>query len=287
MSAPTAPQTSIVVTAYNAERYVGACVRAALAQTFRDIEVLVLDDGSTDRTAEICAAIDDPRLRYMRRPRLGRVHALNEAVAAARAPFIAINDADDLSLPHRVQYTLDALRSCPDVAFVGTGYIPTEVFCESIAAATPAATGSESPIIWPSRAQVYRRNLFVNSTIMYPKTTWQRIGGYDESLTNSEDYDFQLRALQVGAAMLLPGRTVLWYTNPHGYFKQKRRREHHQVVGAIRRRAHRILGLSTWLKLYHPAWIVAQHCPQLVAVVKRLGNGRRGPLPTASRMRTP
>jgi len=273
MTVAARPAVSVIITAYNAERYIAACVRAALNQTCSDIELLVLDDGSTDRTGEICGAVTDPRLRYLRRAHIGRCRALNEAVAAARGTHIAINDADDLSLPHRVQYSLSFLHAHPGTAYVGAGFVGTEVFQEVIPASIIAAAAErdDARVLWPSRAALYRRNLFNNSTLMYPKSTWERIGGYDETLTNSEDYDFYLRALQCGPAALLPGRTVLWYTNPDGFFKQKSKREHLRTIGIIKRRAHRLLDLPVWMRLYHPAWLVGfeltQRYPGLVDVV--------------------
>jgi hypothetical protein len=205
-----------------------------------------------------------------------------------RGTYIAINDADDLSLPHRVQYTLDFLRSHPEVAFAGTGFVVTEVFRDSIAPpGTPSRSDRETATVWPSKQAVYRQNLFINSTLMYPKAIWQRIGGYDEGLTNSEDYDFQLRALQYGQAALLPEKTVLWYTNPHGFFKLKSKREHQRTIGIIKRRAHRLLGLPLWLKLYHPAWLVAQRYPRIVEALTGVSSQARRPLRKSSPARSP
>jgi glycosyltransferase involved in cell wall biosynthesis len=278
MSAP--PVVSFVVTAYNAERYIGPCVRAALGQTLSDIEVVVLDDGSTDRTADICSEVADPRFRYLPRAHIGRCRALNQAVADARGTYIAINDADDLSLPHRAEYSAGFLRAHPGTAYVGTGFLRTETFGELAPSHIRAAVVSDSTAQpeWPSRSALFRRNLFNNSTLMYPKRTWEKIGGYDEALTNSEDYDFYLRALQCGPAALLSAETVLWYTNPHGFFKQKSKEEHLRALRTIKCRAHELLELPLWMKVYHPLWRVGfeltQRCPGLIEVVRRLR--RRG-----------
>jgi len=273
VSAAIAPAVSIVITTYNAATYIGACVRAALAQSCPDIEVLVLDDGSTDDTGEICRGFSDPRLRCLPRIHIGRCRALNEAVSAARGTYIAINDADDLSLPHRIEYCLGFLRAHTCAAYVGTSFLATEVFHDHIPdhVLASAACADAAETFWPSRAALFRRNLFNNSTLMYPKSTWERVGGYDEGLSNSEDYDFYLRAMQCGPAALLPGRTVLWYTNPHGFFKQKSRHEHLRTVSFIKRRAHRLLELPVWMKLYHPAWRIGleltRRYPGLIDVV--------------------
>jgi glycosyltransferase involved in cell wall biosynthesis len=267
------PKVSVVITAYNAERYIHASVTAALAQTYSNFEVVVVDDGSSDRTDEICAAINDRRVRYLHRKRLGRARALNEGIAAAEGDYIAINDADDLSLPHRLECSMDFARLHPDLAFLGTEYIRTTDFHEQI---PPEALSTCREVVpdqvwWLSPKTVYRRNVFVNSTLLYPKSIWQRVGGYDERLPLSEDYDFQLRALQYGTAAILPCRTVIWYANPGSYFKHKSRREQLEAIKFIRRRAHRLLNLPPLLRFYHPIWRMTSGCthafPPLLTVV--------------------
>jgi glycosyltransferase involved in cell wall biosynthesis len=277
------PMVSIVITAYNAERFIGACIRAALAQTYPDFEVIVVDDGSTDRTAAISRGISDTRLRVLTWGRLGRPRALNAGIAAAKGDYIAIDDADDLCLPHRLQYSMAFLRNHPDVAYLGTRFAETEAFLDAVPEPliAEAAWGDVERPVWPSRSDLYRRNLFNNSTLMYPKSTWTRIGGYDEELSNSEDYDFYLRALQCGPAVLLPGRTVLWYTNPNGFFKQKSRREHFAALRVIKGRAHRLLHLPLWLRWYQPLWELGYHAARRYPGLLALANGaRRNPGPT-------
>jgi glycosyltransferase involved in cell wall biosynthesis len=271
------PKISVVITAYNAERYIHASVSAALAQTYSNFEVIVVDDGSSDRTDKICAAINDRRLRYFHRERLRRARALNEGIAASEGDYIAINDADDLSLPHRLEYSMDFARLHPDLAFLGTEYIRTTSFHDQIPAEAQSTSGGALPdrIRWLRPTTVYRRNVFVNSTLFYPKSTWRRIGGYDERLPLSEDYDFQLRALQCGLAAVLPGQTVIWYANPTSYFKQKSRREQVETLKFIRRRAHRLLKLPYWLRFYHPIWVVASGCTRAVPSLLGVVNGTR------------
>src|SRR5262249_25775831 len=126
------PQVSIVITAYNAERYIGACINAALGQTYPNFEVLVVDDGSTDNTADICRAVTDPRFRYLTWGRAGRPKALNAGIAAAKGEYIAINDADDLSFPYRLQCAMEFYQRHPDVAIIGTAYYETDHFLSRI-----------------------------------------------------------------------------------------------------------------------------------------------------------
>ncbi len=264
------------MTAYNAERYIEASVNAALAQDYPDFELVVVNDGSTDGTERILCAFHDQRLRYFNGGRIGRTRALNAAIAESTGEYIAINDADDLSLPHRLRYTIRFFQSHRDAAIVGTGFLETTVFLSSIpqALSVQSESADDGPVVWPSRAALYRRNVFYHSTLMYSKHVWERIGGYDENLTINEDYDFYLRALQYGPAAMLPGRTVLWYTNPDGFFKRKSKREYLGALRFIRSRAHGLLGLPGWLRWYPRLWELGFHAadryPSLLDAVKAL-----------------
>lgn len=272
------PMVSIVITVYNAERFIGACIKAALTQTYPNFEVLVVDDGSTDGTGQICRSISDPRLRYLTWGRLGRPKALNGGIAEAKGEYIAINDADDLSLPNRLQFVMEFVQMHANVALIGTEYYETAEFLEDIPRSIVDGafpTHDPKPPVWLSRSMIFRKNPFVNSTIVYPRTTWERIGGYDENLSITEDYDFDLRALQYGSAVLLPARTVLWFTNPTSFFKQKSKQEDLRALRLIKRRAHRLLNLPLWLRWYQPLWEMGFHATRRYPSLLSVTNGVR------------
>src|SRR5947208_11205951 len=117
------PLVSVVMPVYNGERFVVEAVRSILAQTFRDFECIVVDDGSTDRTPELLAIeqTGDPRLVVHRQPsNMGFRMALNTGCALARGEFIARMDADDVSLPTRLERQVAFLRANPRVGAVGS-----------------------------------------------------------------------------------------------------------------------------------------------------------------------
>src|SRR5450755_2097977 len=93
------PEFSVVVPADNAAGTISSAVRSVLAQTQPDLEVIVVDDGSTDATAEIVAGIEDSRVRVISQDNRGLPAARNAGVAAARGTYIALLDSDDLYLP--------------------------------------------------------------------------------------------------------------------------------------------------------------------------------------------
>jgi len=95
------PTVSVVIPAYNAERYIGETLESVLAQTYRDFEVVVVDDGSTDGTREIVRGYGEP-VRLVEQPNSGPAAARNRGVREARGEFIAFIDADDLWLPEKL-----------------------------------------------------------------------------------------------------------------------------------------------------------------------------------------
>src|SRR5690349_19913154 len=108
------PLVSVVIPVYNGERFVVEAVLSILAQTFRDLECIVVDDGSTDRTPELLAIeqTGDPRLVVHRQPtNMGFRAALNTGCALARGELVARMDADDVSLPNRLERQVQFLRA--------------------------------------------------------------------------------------------------------------------------------------------------------------------------------
>ncbi|BCB84828.1 glycosyltransferase family A protein [Phytohabitans suffuscus] len=107
---------------YNAADYIAAAIGSVLRQTYQDLELLVVDDGSTDRTEAVVAAITDRRLRVLPRPRGGIVAALNAGIGAARGELLARMDADDIMTPDRLARQVAYLDRRPGVVACGTDY---------------------------------------------------------------------------------------------------------------------------------------------------------------------
>ena len=113
------PFFSVLLPAFNAKAHVGAAIRDILAQTFRDFELLVVDDGSTDGTSECVETFSDPRLRLIRLPaNQGLVAALNAGLHEARGKWIARQDADDRSRRDRLAKQARLLSENPDAVLV-------------------------------------------------------------------------------------------------------------------------------------------------------------------------
>jgi glycosyltransferase involved in cell wall biosynthesis len=192
----SSPRVSVVIPTHNRGNIVGRAVRSALEQTLSDIEVIVVDDGSTDDTADVLSELDEPRLRTVHLPLKGGVaHARNVGIAQARAEWVALLDDDDEWLPRKLESQIERADATND-ARVGA------VYC-SLKFITPE--GEESPFAEArlSEGQILREllwpgQLVTPSTFLLKRRALFEVGGFDESFEAAEDRDCWLRLASAG-----------------------------------------------------------------------------------------
>ena len=189
----TAPLVSVVMPVYNGERFVVEAVRSILAQTFRDFECLVVDDGSTDRTPELLAAEQarDPRLVVHRQPsNLGFRTALTTGCALARGELIARMDADDISLPTRLERQVAFLQEHPTVGVVGSAIqFVDDRGVRGRIKSYPIGGGLTSVTRVTTRSRVLFFNSLVHPSVMLRRAVLEAAGGYPTGCTGgTEDY---------------------------------------------------------------------------------------------------
>lgn len=115
------PQVAVIIPVRNGEHFIAQAIDSILSQTLADLEILVVDDASTDRTTEIIQSYTDPRLRVLSNPqRMGVSASRNRAMAETRSPYVAFLDADDVSYPERLAKQIAFLESHPNVVIVGS-----------------------------------------------------------------------------------------------------------------------------------------------------------------------
>jgi GT2 family glycosyltransferase len=184
-----APRVSVLLPTYERARYVEESVDSVLRQSFADLELIVVDDGSTDDTADRLSRIADPRLRYVRRDHGGAAAALNSGLGLARGEYVARNDSDDVWLPHLLATAVAVLDADPHVGLVyGRG--------ESIDGAGTRSGGMKGfPLKFPRDA--FRSLLYADYTVsvasVVRRACLDRVGPWDESLLLCEDWDLALR----------------------------------------------------------------------------------------------
>ncbi|WP_284010719.1 glycosyltransferase family 2 protein [Haloarcula pelagica] len=206
MTGADRPRVSVVVPTYNRADTVGRAVESALAQTVTDIEVVVVDDGSTDDTAAVVTGIDDERVRYLAHERnRGRSAARNTGIEAARGEYVAFLDSDDRWLPGKLDRQLAELSRRPP-EWIG-------VYCEFL---TPKPSALGRLVDWLSREvfatpraleggrELAREILTVNvlmgpgSTLLVEREALRATDGFDEELVDHEDWDLVLQLLDHG-----------------------------------------------------------------------------------------
>ncbi len=180
---------SVVIPAYNVEKYVLPAVRSALAQEVGSMEVIVVDDGSTDATAEVVTAIRDERLRLIRQANRGLAGARNTGIKNSLGKYIAFLDGDDVWFPHKIRKQVELMESDATLGFTYTysAYINER--------------GQRSGQLWitsvrnPSYIDLIKRNHVLASSVMARKDGVLQAGLFNENLRACEDQEFLVRLL--------------------------------------------------------------------------------------------
>ena len=180
---------SVIIPSYNRAHLIGDSIRSVLAQTYTNLEVIVVDDGSTDNTEEVIAAISDPRLRYIRQPNRGRSNARNHALSLAGGKYITFLDSDDLYLPNKIELQVAYLKSHP-----GVGMVYTSAHCINDQGEMLAYKyiASVSGFIYESIA-FFTPVTITLPTVMTYKAIMDHVGSFDENLHRFEDTDMWRR----------------------------------------------------------------------------------------------
>ena len=176
-------KVTVLMPAYNAGKYIREAITSVLEQTYRDFELLIINDGSTDDTISQVLAFNDPRIILVNKEHGGIAAALNTGLRLADTPFIARFDADDICLPQRLEKQLNFLEDHPDYVLVGSD-------AEYILENGDFLFGFQC--IAHSNEEV-QNNLyvycpFIHSSVMYRRDEVIKAGGYDVHAHTFEDY---------------------------------------------------------------------------------------------------
>jgi glycosyltransferase involved in cell wall biosynthesis len=181
------PKVSVIIPCYNQGQYLHEAIDSVLGQTFADLEIIVVDDGSTDpATREILGALDRPATKLLRRENGGLSAARNSGIAAAQGRYILPLDCDDRVAPDYIRQALAAFASDPRRGIV---------YCRAEKFGAEQGSWRLPPF---GRFRMALGNVIFCSAL-YRRDDWERVGGYDESLQRGwEDWDFWLALLELG-----------------------------------------------------------------------------------------
>jgi glycosyltransferase involved in cell wall biosynthesis len=186
----TSPLVSVVMTVYNGERYLKEAVESILNQTFRDLEFIIIDDGSTDSTPAILAhyqEIDD-RIRVYHQENRGIVASRNAGCHLAKGGYIAVMDADDVSLPERLERQVQCLNTHPDIGILGTWM--KVIDRNGVTKNTVDLPTTPALIEWC----LLFGCCMAQASVMMRRDVIERLNFYSSEATYAEDYELWSRA---------------------------------------------------------------------------------------------
>jgi len=179
------PKISVIMSVYNGERYLREAIDSILNQTFPNFEFIIVNDAATDSSLKIIQSYHDKRIRVIENEEnIGLTKSLNKAIKQARGKYIARQDADDISLPHRFLEQLSYLERRPEVALLGTSVYHIDEQGKVLGRViVPIKPGNK----------LLKENQFNHGSTIFKKNVVVKLGGYNSILRYSQDYELWLR----------------------------------------------------------------------------------------------
>lgn len=243
------PRVSVIMPVHNTARYLDEAIHSVLDQSLRELELIAIDDGSTDDSRARIAAIEDPRIRLLHNEKAGGPsRARNQGINAARAPYIAFLDSDDVMAPGNLQSVVRALDAAPGavIAFGDLKRIDLEgrELVRSVLAGYEALTRvPKRPLLgtWFAIAGrdfgrgLLEENFIGTGSVVVRKSALDRTGAFDEGLFNSEDRDLWFRLARQGDALLSTDIRYLYRLNPASISHRTGERNARNRIEVLRR----------------------------------------------------
>ena len=199
------PTISVVVPVYNAERTILETIASVQEQTFSDFEVIVINDGSTDRTLELLNTVQEPRLKVFSYSNGGLPVARNRGISQATGEFISFIDADDLWTPDKLELQLAALQQHPEA---GVAYSWTCNMSEKGESFEPGQSVSFEGNVYP---QLLLGNFISSgSNCLIRREAIASVGEFDPTLKSCEDWEFYLRLAARWSFVVVPKLQILY-----------------------------------------------------------------------------
>jgi Glycosyl transferase family 2 len=223
------PLISVLVPVFNGMPYLPETIESIRAQTFENFELIALDDGSTDASAEYLSTVADGRLRVERLQRGGLSAALNHGLQIAQAPIVARIDADDVALPDRFRLQFDYLEQHPGCLALG---------CQSLHVNERGEAVGEGR--YPTTDAAIRWEALFRSPVLHPGSMYRGdvvrdVGGYRKEFDVAEDYDLWTRLLRRGTLGNLPQQLLRYRVHARSVcsvHKEKQVRQGARIAGA-------------------------------------------------------
>jgi len=214
------PEVSVIMSVYNGEKYLLESINSILAQTFNNLEFIIVNDASTDSTAKILEGIHDPRIRvFTNEINIGLTKSLNRALRQCRSDFVARMDADDISLPERLAKQYAFLKQNSAYGLVGTqSYVLVGEKKFSFLARLPEAHEHITQALKGG-------NVFYHGSVMIRKSMFAAINYYNEEFYYAQDYDAWFRLSETSNVANLPDILYVWRNAKEGISNVKKKEQ--------------------------------------------------------------
>jgi len=183
------PLVSVILTSYNRANYIKKAISSVLNQSYKNFELIIVNDSSTDNTLNIISSYKDPRIRIINNEKnIGFVRSLNKAISFSKGQYIARIDDDDIwSGSRKLEKQIRFLENNLDYVLVGSGKIII----------------GKDKMLFPEKDKDIRKriiiaDLFVHSSVVFRKQAFDKVGGYDETCDYSQDWDLWLKLGRIG-----------------------------------------------------------------------------------------
>lgn len=238
----TEPLVSVIVPCYNTARFVAEAIDSALAQTLADLEVVVVDDGSTDNSAEIVKAYTDSRVRYVHQANRGLAGARNTGIRNARGRYLSFLDADDTMLPEKLAKQAAFLEADKGYGLVAGGYHRTD---------------EEGRLLYVERRpagdiagrDVVLRSQFPVNVVLVRRDAVEAVGLFDESFRRAEDWDLFCRLAIAGCRMARTTDIVATYRVTKGSLSASAERQTEALLAVTEKTFGNPLLPVDWMEL--------------------------------------
>jgi glycosyltransferase involved in cell wall biosynthesis len=199
------PLVSVIIPAFEAERFLGEAIESVLAQTYDPVETIVVDDGSRDATAEIAAAF--PQVRVIRQENAGPANSRNRGFAASSGDLVTFHDADDTMTPDKLEVQVGHLLANPGVVVVMG---EQEVIVEPGSELPFWVEGSSAQAAVPTRPPEVSDGPDVHvMTMLLRREVFEQVGPFDESIRPAEDIDWAMRAVEADVEIAKLSRVLM------------------------------------------------------------------------------
>lgn len=206
------PLVSVIIPSYNHEKFIRECVDSVLSQTYLNLELIIIDDGSKDSTCEILKEYNDSRVQIIFQENAGAHNAINRGLSIAKGEYISILNSDDIYMKNRLEVLVDYLIKNPDISFVST-YIEV-IDSKSKKLGIKESWKNMEP--WeiehkdksfvatsdPIKNLIMTNYISTTSNMIFSRKLYESIGGM-RNLRFAHDWDFALRAAEYGKCIVI------------------------------------------------------------------------------------